>query len=56
VLSMALASRSRPSAACATGCPAVLANVMHATRAAQQATSRRKLAVGVSTVDLSALM
>ena len=56
VMSMALASRSRPSAACATGRPVVLASVTHAMRAAQQVASRRELAVGVRTMDLSARM
>jgi hypothetical protein len=34
----------------------VLASIVHAARAAQQAASRRKLALGVGTMDLSALM
>src|SRR5262245_52168197 len=51
---MAPASRSRPSAARATGWPVMLATVTHAITAAHNAARRRKPTVGDSTIALSA--
>ena len=51
---IALASNSRPSAACAVGSPAVAATAAQTTAVAADATKRRKLAVRCSTMAPSA--
>src|SRR6202012_3243668 len=56
VVLMALSSISRPSAACARGRPEVTPRVVKTPAAARHPARRRKPAVGLSTVALSALM